>query len=342
MYSRRSGYGRIASTIAAGSRRLFKSYSKPPSYKPKTSVKFKSATRTFTRKKGRSYQGPGLSSIKPGLTFAHGRYKKVNKAFRTKVLEAASNMNTHYFKTSLSNATAIGRSSYNAFTPLMSIVDLVAIGQAINAGAYPTTKFMVRDCTQTLLMANCSVGCVNLRVYECKARYPITSDATLTSLNDYISTGFTNGGYSNGTTDPTSTLFQSSNFVTWVKITKVRNLILAPGENLSLTLKVNNPTRINMQVVAPNADNTLLATRFSRFFVIQQWGGVINGTAANSQLTAVSLNDTKIDFVLLNRYNYQWTADTTNNINTAGTLPTVAASEFVTTAYNSVSADAQS
>nr|WAE42991.1 MAG: capsid protein [Cressdnaviricota sp.] len=323
----------IASAVA---RLITKSYPKA-NHKVTNKLKTKSPTKshgTWTKKKSPS-NTVGLGSIRPGVTFSHGRRSKLSPKFIKKCREAVSNVDTYLFKQSIAQTSAIGQCTYSFTAPLFSTLDVEGMNTHTSGGV-PTTKFLVKDATQQVMLANMTSVAAYIRIYECKPRQVIPLTAGIGSLPALLAAGFTDSGDTPAIQDIAGTAFQSSSFTAWVKVLKVRNLVLQPGENMTVYLKVNNPTLVNMETMFPGSATNVIVPRQARFFLFQQWGGIVNDSVLTNN---VSTGSTKVDFAITSRYNYQWSSDYDSNVYTSGTFATVTTGELMTTSYNGVASE---
>lgn len=288
----------------------------PPSngMRPRTR-RAKAINRRFSNASQRGRDNNVFENEKIG--FKHGKSMKVSPAFLNKVKIASSNLNSSIFKAVANITQTKGLGIYFGSTMTYDNGSIYAIFNNIGgggAGTNATTKYTIESLTQSTLLTNNDNAAVNVRVYECVARYDIPSVAAQDTPLESLTLGFTAAAYTNGATDSGSTAFQSPAFTSRYKILNVKMVKFQPGETKTFTLSEQSPVLINIArwISGPTGAATNLIAglgRKSMFLMFQAWGEVALDSAA---LTHVGLTGVNMSLHATTRYNYRWTQDSTN------------------------------
>lgn len=163
-------------------------------------------------------------------------------------------------------------------------------------------KLYLKDYSMFLKLVNQENCVVNMRVYEYIARRDLPHGYT--STENILETGFGDEVVSQITgTTVGGTLFNNPLFCAMNKITKVRNVQLAPGKEFVLSLSHLKGRTINPMVW----DNTEIETvrGYTRGYVIQLTGQPANGAIATGQQLIPGLTGFKVNWLQINRYHFQ-------------------------------------
>ena len=160
------------------------------------------------------------------------------------------------------------------------------ITKSLEGDANKDIQTYIKDYSAQIKLVNQQNTVVNIRVYEYIARNDLPK-GTYVSTQDLASAGFleeTPHEVLNTTIG--GTLFQNSAFCTFNKITKVRNVTLAPGKELVLTINHNKGNKINATLY--ESDNETRRS-YTRGIVLQYIGSPCNGPPQGEDQSAMNL-----------------------------------------------------
>ena len=177
----------------------------------------------------------------------------------------------------------------------------MVMDKSLEAPANKDVQTYIKDYSAQVKLINQQNTVVNIRVYEYIARNDLPH-GTYVSTQKLVEDGFeeetphqvlqnTIGG----------TLFQNSAFCTYNKITKVRNVQLAPGKELVLTVNHQKGNKINSTLY--EADN-ITRQYYTRGIVIQYIGSPCNGPDNGPAFNQPGVGQFKVVWSFFKRFHF--------------------------------------
>lgn len=244
------------------------------------------------------------------MSTKHGRKDKpLGRKQEHRIRTALQPISTQSFQVAgviqapIASSPGYGKTSYTAFEMgSVKDIDVLIANASGNDGAAVgyAGRVQINDYSMYLKLVNQENVVANLRIYEYRARRDLP--APYGGTNGILQSGFG----ANATTQIDSsvisgTLFNNPLFCSYNKIVKVRDVQLAPGKELVLTLSHLKPKTINPLVWDQGEEWTEM--NYTKGYVIQVTGQPLNGHTGGA-VSIVTTSSWKLDFIQLRRYHF--------------------------------------
>lgn len=190
---------------------------------------------------------------------------------------------------------------------------IIANQEAVVAGPFAETKFMVIDSRQSYHLVNQSNGNAVVTAFYCRGRADLPNTTYYTNLRAIIGDGLQqrglpgNAGGNASINDDLFTPFDSHRFCSMFKVTKVQKFTMDPGSNRIFHLKTGayyfDTARYELQPSATS--DPVLAQNFSHrrgeIFIIFKFSGQPTDDGAGN----LSYTSPKLDLITENHYNFR-------------------------------------
>lgn len=347
------GLRTIISGTSAMARLMKNGYSDYSNKKARLGRAIRSATARarlqLKTKKQRRFSRASRAGHKRPFNVVRGRYRRVSRRFQRNVLRSLTN--PIVFETTDPTSSTSTVDTQNIIVPGKILLnnsaiasgytptiygDLSFMAQRSNAilnfspatpELHPTGRYCIARAVQRIEVINACQQLVKMQVYLCKVRKDTPEEIGYTNNSTYTS-GFLTTGYANNynafpgsttapdATDPNVTLFQNPNFCAKVKILKVQDVYLVPGEQKDFNITYNRPRYIANELAL---NSTVKYLGGSLFYVFRHWGSVANELNTGKVCYATS----KLNFVTKRRYEFYPMVDTHSYINQTNNFQTV-------------------
>jgi len=177
----------------------------------------------------------------------------------------------------------------------------MVMDKSLEEPANKDVQTYIKDYTGQIKLVNQQNTVVNIRVYEYIARNDL-SHGTYVSTQDLVNAGFLEETpHQVLSTTIGGTLFQNSAFCTFNKITKVRNIQLAPGKEFVLTIGHNKGRKINSTLFESDG---LTRQWYTRGMVLQYIGSPCNGPDNGAAFNQPGVGQFKVVWTFFKRFHF--------------------------------------
>ena len=290
---------------------------------PKPQFRKKFATVPVVRNDG---QGNQVAGHKIGR-----KVGKLSTVMEKKIRYALQPQNSQLFKDAGRIVASTGTCTYATF-PLNGIEDLATLvnsGQATSTDdALPNKegRVHIKDSSLNVSFTNMDAGLVQIRVYEWIVRRDIPTSQI--DLNTMVVQGFQQQNGTGATVteyqDASTTLFNNPLWCSYVKITKVRNVMLGTGKSFKLSLNQQKGRDVNPIIFGADGARDILAmAHYTRGYVIQVIGQNVSDSANPANVT---IGPVHLAYTQERRYHWSQPWSGTSEITTTGSFGTITAS----------------
>lgn len=246
------------------------------------------------------------------ISFHHGKPQRINSKFRSRVINSIGAPQETVFKnvgTYSAPATTSQNTAVYFGSPIMySVADL----SQFLPSPFAATRIQMMHCHQSTTITNSSNAQAEMRIYECQSRYDIPWNSATSWPISVLTNGFLSSGDAGQINDPTSTPFQSSDFVATWKILRTRMVKFNPGEQKEFTLSDDYPWNLNggRYYTDVNTAQILCPGKKGRFLLFQAHGQIMS----NNNGTSSSINYSNNIFHAFYITRYTWKAIARNQL----------------------------
>jgi len=261
------------------------------------------------------------------MSFSHGkRVGKLGSALEHKVRVALNPLNTYVQQANTQIVQSQGLCTYQVFE-MGTTSDLFSLNASPIGAGYngivnsKNGRVYIDSMDQTITLTNADSATVNMRIYEFMYRRDLP--VSYSNTQAIVQSGFTAQSSTSAPityTNQAGTLFMNSLFTAYCKISKVRVVELAGGKTLVLSQSHKTGKRLNP--VIEDVSNTWSIPHYTRGFVIQAWGQVVNGTALQSGVCSTAR--VKVDCIVDRRYIFNQPFSAVGNTYYVSDLPLLA------------------
>ncbi|UAU46999.1 Cap [Chicken proventriculitis-associated circular virus 3] len=240
------------------------------------------------------------------------RVGKLAKRTEYKIRDSLNPVDSAVFETAGSEQTHIGQCRYlvaetGSTSDIRAVIDNLAASGKVDVAAGYNGKFYIKGMTMQHKFMNQTNGLINVRIYEYVARANPMPTTLHGSTQDAVNNGWVQQGISAGQIvidqyRVSGTLFNNPTFTNYYKIVKVRNVQMAPGKEMVLTLGHQSPKVINM-ISQANTYSPVIGG-FTKGYCIQYWGQPCND-ASEMGVQVCTTTIAKLTWQQSRRYSYQ-------------------------------------
>ena len=261
------------------------------------------------------------------MAAAHGkRLRPLKPSMQKKVFTSLQPVDCQLIDYSAQTLSAVNQCKYSVYElgNTYDIDQLIVNANTTGGSGVPVDtngKIFIKDMSMELTLTNCTNTTVDMQIYEYVARKDLPPG--LSSTAAAVVNGFGQQATAQITaTSIGSTLFNNPLFCAYYKIVKVRNVQLALGKTLKLSLRSDKGKIINPMVWS-NSGDEITEQGFTRGYVIRYQGQPANqnGVSGTPGVTIA-----EVDAVWSNRYHFQSGYDVAGrnffSSSTFGTVPT--------------------
>jgi len=250
---------------------------------------------------------------------------KISRKFALRARQSVASVNTYSYVGSTYVYSAVDQCAYYLPSPLCGVLDLDQMKTYVMSesasSSENTCKYLINSQTLSIEIASQSTAPINVHVYEYISRAVVPQNTSgIPTLTHLFNAGFSDSGTSTGHHELGLTPYQSTDFVTFCKITKVHKYLFQAGETKTITLKENKPRLINMARMCPAGatSNWMMFPERARGFIIRIHG---TPTADSTTVNTVGIGSAKIGTVVRWTYKYSAVSDMTSTTHVVQSLP---------------------
>jgi len=177
----------------------------------------------------------------------------------------------------------------------------MVMDKSLEEPANKDVQTYIKDYSAQVKLVNQQNTVVNIRVYEYIARNDL-AHGTYVSTQDLVNAGFLEETpHQVLSTTIGGTLFQNSAFCTFNKVTKVRNIQLAPGKEFVLTIGNNKGRKINSTLFESDG---ITRQWYTRGMVLQYIGSPCNGPFNGNAHNLAGVSQFKVVWSFFKRFHF--------------------------------------
>lgn len=247
---------------------------------------------------------------KPASINAKGRYSSALKLVAPNYYTKQSDQTTlgnpsssstgidpsYFVPSTISRVGGIVASNYSTMTfdDCMLIANNILLQDNAVATGQLNLRFHLMESVTNHKITNTCLANINLEAYECTFRQDVPNASGFAQINTILGDGWISAGIADGFFRVELTPFQSPTFTEYIKINKVRKVLIEPGKCQSFRIKDTRSRRIHPgKYIAPtdqttsylNAPVLISHLKGSRFILFKFWASP--ATATGSAATIV-------------------------------------------------------